>query len=650
MSIAEGIHLFTLLPKVERAKLISDLVHIELPPGQLYRLQAENEMLSFVKEGRVEVGTLVQEQWIGLVTLGTGEVLGYGFDPKDQSQLAFRSTTGAELVQLPKARFESLLNENPHVLQRFYGSLTLRNERIIQELARSKVMLMAYASELWQSVDEESSMALNDSAATVFSTVQMPDVTRVRDEPAMRLKRGHVPLLLTAVLGVLAGWLAYRGGFALPAAEGLGILVWAVANWVLDTLPDHVVALTVAGVTSVLAIVPTEVAFSGFANKTWVLLLAVLGMAQAVSKTGLLYRAALYMLRKLPPTYGGQSTALSLLGLVMAPFLPGVTGRQTMASRLAMELSEAMRFKSNSPGSAGLAMACFLAGSCLYFISMTGASANLVVFSYMPETVKLTFTWGRWLLAALPPTLIVFVLSTVALKWLFRPESGHEVSRHLVERQVSILGPMSHPEKVTLWSVGLLVISFIMQPLVSLDPTWVGLGGFLVLISTGILGKDDLRKGIDWPFLLLTGSLLGVAATTEKIGLIKALSTLVTPIVAASGSHHTWVIILIVALLTTLVRVFIPIHSAILLMVMALTPVAIALGYNPMVFGLVVLIMSSHFFVPQGNPTYLAAHAGGDQRAFTHKQVRPFALLHVGITLLATLASIPYWKWIGLIP
>lgn len=650
MAVVEGVPLFSVLSKVDRAKLISDLVSVELRPGEWQEFRPDDQMLSFIKDGRVEVGVRVEERWVGLVTLGAGEVLGDGISPDEAYPLGFRSLGPVELVRLNRERFEALLTEHPRMLQQFNRLVLDRNRRILQELARSKAMLMAYAAELWSTVGEQSGSVAEETSASAMVPPAVLEVTRSRTGPPVQTAFGRFAAGWAILVAALSGWLSHTAGFASSTALSLGILVWAVLNWLLDTLPDHVVAMAVAGAASLLALVPTEVAFGGFANKTWILLLAVLGIAHAVSKTGLLYRLALHMLRRLPPTYFGQSTALSLVGLVLAPFLPGVTGRQAMASRLALELAEAMRFRNYSRGSAGLAMSCFVAGSCLYFVSMTGGSVTLLVLSYMPNAIKAGITWGGWLLAALPATIVVFGLTTLAILRLYRPEHRDPVPRDLVADQLSVLGPLSAHERATLCVVSSLVLSFVTQPFHHLDPTWVALGGFLFLISAGVIDKEGLRKGIDWPFMLLTGGLLGIAAISEQTGLVRSLGSLIVPLIHATGASNSWILLPAVALLTVAVRVFLPFHSAILLMTLALTPVAVQLGYNPFAIGLVILIMSSHFYIPQGNPMYMAAYAGGDQRAFTHRQVRVLAVIHAATTLLAVLVSIPYWQWLGLIP
>jgi hypothetical protein len=46
---------------------------------------------------------------------------------------------------------------------------------------------------------------------------------------------------------------------------------------------------------------------------------------------------------------------------------------------------------------------------------------------------------------------------------------------------------------------------------------------------------------------------------------------------------------------------------------------------------------------------YQTAYLASGERAFTHAQARPLALLYPFIVLVTLVASIPYWRMIGLL-
>ncbi len=643
--------LLSQLPRVELAKLVSDIEAIEVPRGELVDPEdAGASYVYFIYVGKVGLYLEVNDVPVTLMTMGPGETLGeIGVEPAlPETRFTYRAVEDAVLYRLETSRFEAILGQHPNLLRQFSQAMVKRSAVALDELARTKTALMLHAEEVWASLEGATESMESVSAAAVSTAVAMERPTE--EKPKAR----GFSWRTWAVYGlpVLAGLgVATAGGTQLSFSAMrtcLGILVWGVGSWLFDALPDYVVALGIGLVAGVVGIVSPEVAFSGFSNRTWFLLLAVLGISAGISRTGLLYRIALHMLRLFPPTYTGQSTALAIGGLILAPFLPGVTGRQAMASRLSLELSEAMRFKDNSRESAGLAMACFLGFSCIYYISLTGGSVTLLIWSVLPEAAKAGISWGSWFLAALPASAFVFLSTLLAILRLYRPQQSIRVSPQLVQSQLSVLGPMSRHEWLTVWVVLAIVGAFITQPLHGIDPTWVALPGFLLLAASGIIDKDLLRKGIDWGFLLLTGGLLGIATLTDKSGFVKLMSGAIVPLVQPLAGHP-WLFLTGVAVLTALIHLAVPFQPTILLAALALAPISQKLGYNPFIVGLVILIMASHFIIPQGNPMYMAAYGGSEERAFRHKQIRSLSLIHAALTLGGVWLSIPFWQWLGLL-
>lgn len=648
MLALEDVPLLAQLPRVELAKLVSDIQRIVVARGEGISLADEStSFVYFIFQGRMGLYLEVGDRPTTLLVLGGGEVL-RAVDPEFSpagSQFTFRAVEDAVLLRLEESRFESILTQHPGLLRQFNHAMIRRSSAVLEELARTKTALLLHAEEVWAS--------LEDSAEAFETATEEQAAAAVVEDPSIPARKPFPWRTLTAHLLPLVGaaMVLTAGGtnWSLTPTRGfLAILVWGVGSWLFDILPDYVVALSIGLISTLTGIVSQDVSFSGFSSRTWFLLLAVLGISAGISRTGLLYRVALHMLRLFPPTYNGQSSALALGGLVLAPFLPGVTGRQVMASRLSLELSEAMRFKPNSREATGLAMACFLGFSCIYYISLTGGSVTLLVWSILPQAAKATLSWSSWFLAALPISLFVFAVSLGTILLLYRPRQKVHIAPELVESQLRVLGPMGRAEWTTVWIVLAIVGAFITQPLHGVDPTWVALPGFLLLAATGIMDKDLLKKGIDWSFLLLTGGLLGIATITEKSGFVTAVSGAVAPLVEPLAGHP-WLFFTGVGLLTALIHLAVPFQPTILLTSLALAPVADRMGYSPFVVGLVVLVMASHFVVPHGNPMYLAALGGTEGRCFNNRQVRALSLIHAAITLVGIWVCIPYWSWLGLI-
>jgi len=105
-----------------------------------------------------------------------------------------------------------------------------------------------------------------------------------------------------------------------------------------------------------------------------------------------------------------------------------------------------------------------------------------------------------------------------------------------------------------------------------------------------------------------------------------------------------------IALLTLAVRLIIPLQPTVFVMVVSLSPVSAAMGYSPFVVALIILALSNNWIVPQQNSVYLGLYSATEERAFSHAQGRPLALMHALICLVSVLMSIPFWQFLNLVP
>ena len=66
----------------------------------------------------------------------------------------------------------------------------------------------------------------------------------------------------------------------------------------------------------VAGVVRPEVALSGFTKPSWFLFIGALGIGAGVTRSGLLYRAALAMVRRVAPSYPRYTAILVVAGLL----------------------------------------------------------------------------------------------------------------------------------------------------------------------------------------------------------------------------------------------------------------------------------------------------------------------------------------------
>jgi anion transporter len=648
VSAATELPILAGLPKVELAKLMADFEVLTYPKGTVIaQADGPQQWLYFVLRGDVEVTSDSAGQALPLMVLGAGSSFGETALKTERTPLeSAKAISEVTLCRIPLSRFQPLLERDATLARNYNALLSAKLHSSLQELERTKRMLAAYVDEVWNApppLAEQEAVSLMEPGGHQPAAVESDRASpRLRLRQPVKISRQGVGLALSIVSSLVVFYLV-DAQFAAAAA----IFVWAAANWLLGTMPDYAVALTASTMLVLTNTASPAIAFSGFANPGWFLLLGVLGIGSAVSRSGLIYRLALHMLRILPPSYRGQSLALALTGLLFTPLLPSSNSRAAIGSPLARELSEAMRFPEKGRGSAGLAISSFLGFGQMYFLFLNGGNICMMAWTLMSDYTSRPITWSSWLWYALPLGLIMFVGSFLAIIIQFPPEPTAGVSRDLILSQIQILGPMTRNERLTTAVLVVMLGGFVTQPFHGIDPAWLALPGFLLLIAVGVIDKAGLKE-LDWGFLLLIGSLISLSDVTKAAGLTEGLTQWVGPLLQPLASQPA-LFLGLVAVLMLVVRLAIPLQPAVLIFTIALLPTATQIGFHPIVVVLVALALSNSWLIPQQNTMYLTVFSGTEERSFTHAQVRRLAVIHAGIAIIAVLGSVPFWRLWGLL-
>ena len=293
-------------------------------------------------------------------------------------------------------------------------------------------------------------------------------------------------------------------------------------------------------------------------------------------------------------------------------------------------------------------MSSFLGFGQMSFMFMNGTNMTLLIWSLLPAAVRSQVTWMYWLWAVLPLATMVFVGSFLAIRWMFPPEPISLVSRRTLVSQLQVLGPLTHEERITGSVLIGVLAAFTTQPLHGIEPAWVALIGFMVLVATGIVDRDTLRRQIDWGTVLLLGALVGLSDLIRLTGLSDVIGQLVAPALTPfSGSPVLF--LTACALVTLLVRFVVPAQQTALLMLLSLMPIAGRFGYSEFALAVTVLLIGGTWVVPQQQPQYVALYSSTDGKLFDHKQVLPLAFVQAAISVVALIAATPIWQWMGLL-
>jgi CRP-like cAMP-binding protein/di/tricarboxylate transporter len=503
----------------------------------------------------------------------------------------------------------------------------------------------------------ESVRSLRDGLA-----VLEPSASRRAATPIFRLPRAA-----STPRGRLIGrrWLYGAGALAaglavsiLPApapldAAGmrfLGMLLAAVILWSANAFDDFVIGMALLAAWIVGGVARPDVALSGFTKASWFLFVGALGVGAGVTRSGLLYRAALAMLRRMRPSYPRYTAILTVAGLLATPALPSMIGRMAVVAPVGWAIAESLGFAPRSAGAAGLTLATFVGFGLAGFAFLTGSIGGLLAWNVLPEAARMEFGWTAWIVAAAPAVVVVLGGLWLAIHFLFPiPASGTlRISRERFDAQLEILGPFTRREAFSLIVLALAIVGWATTPFHGINEAWIALTALVVFFLGGVLDRGSFRANVDMGFLLFLGVVSGIPGVASAVQVDRWLVTMLTPVLEAAAVSVT-LYLFTVGLITTLVRLVFNKFAATILLTLALVPPGEALGIHPGAVLLVILLTTDVWFLPFQLDSYQAAYFGTGGQGFSHAQGRRFMVAKLVVSAIAIAASIPWWRAIGLI-
>src|SRR5262249_37832923 len=138
--------------------------------------------------------------------------------------------------------------------------------------------------------------------------------------------------------GAVTALLLFGLGWILPPPDGLDRAGFAALASILATVPllvcavfpDYVVMLLLLLVLVVPGSVSAATVLSGFGTPAWLMILTLLAVGTAISKSGLMFRLVLLSLERLPRGFVPQSLVLCVTGILMTA---GLTSGATRIAR-----------------------------------------------------------------------------------------------------------------------------------------------------------------------------------------------------------------------------------------------------------------------------------------------------------------------------
>ncbi|MCJ8312829.1 MAG: anion permease [Saccharospirillaceae bacterium] len=577
----------------------------------LFKAEQKAQNLYFILHGSVKVeNDKIKNNTVNDI-VGQESILGMSHYLSDVS-----AKTDSQIVELPIAELGAIsaeVNFHQHVVDSFYRRLA---DKPIKEKTITKT-----------DTDEE-----DDSAHVSYRVLLGWLAVLV------------CPLLVYYFLNATEGSPLSENAIIFAA-----ILTSSSVMWIFRLLPDHLPSLFAVLGAVLLGVTNGSNAFVGFSSNSFFMALSILGLSVVIRSSGLSYRVLLHLLRIGPESKVWYNISFFSVGALLTPIVPTVNGRVAIVAPFLKDLLSGMSKKAGKAEGPRLKASLLFGTSLLSPIFLSSKSVNFIMFGMLPQQTQQAFQWLDWFIAASVCGGVLLILYSVTVFILYRHKQKVILPKYIVRQQISTLGALNPAE----WSgvIGLLVLvgGLIFSSTHNIEVAWVALAIMFYLMMFGFLSPKDLRTKVDWNFLIFLGSLIGMINIINQVGLDSWLITHISWLSVYMKDDLSMFVALL-ALITTLVRLILPINATVIILATLLIPAAVAVNVNPWVIGFLILFLSETFFWPYQASYYL--NFLSITQKHNEKNDPKMLILSIFIyifKLVAIYISIPFWQNMGFI-
>ncbi|WP_035237979.1 SLC13 family permease [Desulfobacter vibrioformis] len=470
-----------------------------------------------------------------------------------------------------------------------------------------------------------------------------------RPGPASYVTAKPLVWALAIVLPFALFFYLFHLGVARDTAIFIAIVSLTLLSWMFSLTADFIPGLFALLLLLLFGLVPNRVALSGFSSNGFLIAFSVMGLGAVISTSGLARRYTLWLIQILPQNSLAYQMAVFFTGFLLNPVVPTITARAVMVCPIMNRMSDHMDEKTRNRTATQMYLAGLDGINLLSPVFLTAAPANLMVFGLFPVQEQFTFQFTYWCFAASIAGAIILGAYFLVSALFFKGWHRIEMDQADIKAQWQEMPAMSGAEWAALASIILLTLGIVTAPWHKIPIPLIAFSIICFLLVFGALDRKAFIEKIDWPFLFLLAAMIGVMASMNHMGLDKAL-------VARFDTFKTFMrmdfekFVLVLSSITLLVRLFIPLNSAILILAAAFLPLASGAGISPWAVGFIILIMSETAFFGFQSPyiLFFRSQVAGHV-PYSEPRVQLFHGILVLVKLGAIYASIPFWRSIGVL-
>lgn len=482
------------------------------------------------------------------------------------------------------------------------------------------------------------------------------------------------------VIGLIAAFLALIAVMLLPAPQGLpvagqimlALLLFSVILWATEAVDYAISAVLITALMAfMLGMAPNAakpevvlgtgpaltLAMGGFANTALALVAAACFLSAAMTITGLDKRIALFILSKVGARTNRVLIGAILVGIVLSFLVPSTTARVACLVPIIMGIILAFGVDKRSRFAGMLMIATAQAASIWNVGVKTAAAQNMVAIGFIEKNFKTTITWGDWLIAAAPWSILMSIALYFVMIKMMPPETEEIAGgKETIRQALHEMGPMTWAEKKLLF-ITLTLLAFwatekVLHPF-DTSSTTIAAIALMFTPGIGVMGWKQAQSKIPWGTIVLFGTGISLGSALLQT---KAAAWLANIIVANLGLVGASAFMILALLSLFLIVVHLGFASAtalasamIPIMISVLQQIAGSPGAAPLnLVGMTMLlqfVVSFGFILPVNAPQNMVAY-GTDTFAVRDFVKTGLVLTVIGFALVLLLGA-TYWPWMG---
>ncbi len=378
-----------------------------------------------------------------------------------------------------------------------------------------------------------------------------------------------------------------------PAQKtALGIFMVALVLWVSEVIPLYLTSILILFLECVLLTPVSGIGYrkfiSAFFSPILLLFLGGFTIAAGMKKFGIEEIIAQQMLKKI-----GKKPYSVLLGFMLVTAFLSMWMSNTAATALmitvALPLMQKIgRFKK------ALILGIPFAASIGGMATPIGTPPNAIAMDFIKRTGK-GITFAEWMLRTIPFTLLLLVISSLVLYFIFSP--GVKTLPLELKNEQKLKGKGT----IVLSIVSITIILWLLSPLHKISSSVIALIPIILLFGGGFLRRDDFRN-LEWDILVLMGGGLALGKAISSTGLGEWLVKS-SGISELSGYLIMGAFIIITALISNFMS-----NTSTTALVMPLAVSALNVHFMPLA---IALSASSALVLPISTPPNAIAYGSG---------------------------------------